>query len=148
NRDQSVGQPVNPLLRSAASRQPEGTIASRSREGKPLLTSFARSSFSGWGVAIGIPREIQRKELMDQLAMMGGVAAALFAIGLCLAWLIGGRLARSVQALTGQAQALGKGETPPPLDDVHVREASEVAAAMADAAALLSERSRQLAIKE
>ena len=148
NRDKSIGQPVNPLLRDAASRQQEGTIASRSREGKPLLTSYARSPLSGWGVAIGIPRESLRTELMDQLALMAGVAAALFAIGLCLAWLIGGRLARSVQALTGRAQALGVGDTLPPLEDVHVREAAEVAAAMADAAALLSERSRQLAGKE
>jgi signal transduction histidine kinase/ActR/RegA family two-component response regulator len=148
NRDKSIGQPVNPLLRSAANRQQEGTIASRSREGKPLLTSYARSPLSGWGVAIGIPRETLRTELLGQLVLMAGVAAVLFAIGLCLAWLIGGRLAHSVQALTGRAQALGKGETLPPLEDVHVREAAEVASAMADAAALLSERSRQLTAKE
>ncbi|RZA32120.1 MAG: diguanylate cyclase, partial [Lysobacteraceae bacterium] len=148
NRAQSIGQPVNPLLRNAVNRAPEGSIDSRSREGKPLLTSYARSSFSGWGVAIGIPRENLRAELLGQLALMGGVAAALFAIGLCLAWLIGGRLARSVQALTGRAEALGKGEMPPPITDVHVREAADVAAAMGDAAALLTERSRQLAAKE
>ena len=148
NRDTSIGQPVNPLLRSAASRQQEGTIASRSREGVPLVSTFAHSSLSGWGVVIGVPRETLRTELLGQLTLMAGVATALFAIGLCLAWLIGGRLARSVQALTGRAQALGKGHTLPPLEDVHVREASEVAAAMADAAALLSERSRQLSAKE
>ncbi|CAN7530184.1 ATP-binding protein [Massilia sp. LjRoot122] len=148
NRDQSVGQPVNPLLRGAAASRLEGTIDSRSREGVPLLTSFARSSFSGWGVAIGIPRATLLTELMGQLALMAGVAALLFAIGLCLAWLIGGRLARSVQALSGQAQALGKGETPPPFTEVHVREAADVAAAIGDAAALLAERARQLAAKE
>ncbi|WP_229440507.1 ATP-binding protein [Massilia sp. BSC265] len=148
NRDKSIGHPVNPLLRDAAARQTEGTIDSRSREGVPLLSTYSLSALSGWGVAIGIPRETLRQELLGQLAMMAGVATVLFAIGLCLAWLIGGRLARSVQALTGQALALGKGETPPPLDDVHVREASEVAGAMADAAALLAERSRQLAAKE
>ena len=148
NRDKSIGQPVNPLLRSAAARQQEGTIASRSREGVPLVSTFAHSSLSGWGVVIGISQETLRTELLGQLAMMAGVAAVLFAIGLCLAWLIGGRLARSVQALTGRAQALGKGDALPPLEDVHVREAAEVASAMADAAALLSERARQLAAKE
>ena len=148
NRETSVGQSVNPLLRNAASQRSEGTIDSRSREGKPLLTSFARSPFSGWGVAIGIPRETLRAELMGQLAMMAGVAGALFAIGLCLAWLIGGRLARTVQALSGQALALGRGEVPPPRPDVHVREAAEVAAAIGDAAALLAQRSRELAAKE
>ena len=148
NRETTVGKPVNPLLREASRLRPEGTIASRSHEGKPLLTTYSRSSLSGWGVAIGIPRESLRAELLGQLAMMAGVATVLFAIALCLAWLIGGRLARSVQALTGRAQALGKGEALPPLEDVHVREAAAVAAAMADAAALLSERSRQLAAKD
>ena len=148
NREKTVGKSVNPLLRDAASRRPEGTIASRSHEGKPLLTSFSRSSLSGWGVAIGVPREILREELLGQLALMAGVAVALFAIGLFLAWLIGGRLARSVQALTGHAQALGKGETPPPFTQGHVREAAEVATAIGDAAALLAERSGQLAAKE
>ncbi len=148
NRDRSVGQPVNPLLRSAAASRAEGTIDSRSREGVPLLTTFSRSSLSGWSVAIGIPRASLLTELLGQLALMAGVAAALFAIGLCLAWLIGGRLARSVQALAGQAQALGRGETPPPFTQVHVREAGAVAAAIGDAAALLAERARQLAAKE
>jgi hypothetical protein len=124
NRQNSIGQPVNPLLRSAAGRSAEGNIDSRSREGKPLLTSFSRSPYSGWAVAIGIPRESLRAELLGQLALMAGVAAGLFAIGLCLAWLIGGRLARSVPALSGQAEALGKGEAPPPAE-IHVREAAE-----------------------
>jgi signal transduction histidine kinase/ActR/RegA family two-component response regulator len=147
NRETSIGQLVNPLLRTAAARSAEGSIDSRSREGKPLLTSFSRSPYSGWAVAIGIPRETLRAELLGQLTLMAGVAAALFAIGLCLAWLIGGRLARSVQALSGQAEALGKGETPPPAE-FHVRETADVGAAIGDAAALLAERSRQLAAKE
>ena len=148
NRASSVGQPVNPLLRAAAQRATEGTIDSRSREGKPLLTSFSRSPFSGWGVAIGVPVESLRAARLEQLALMSGVAAGLFAIGLCLAWLIGGRLARSVQALSGQALALGRGASPPPLPELHVREVADVAEAIGDAAALLSERSRQLAAKE
>ncbi|MCC2954399.1 response regulator [Massilia sp. IC2-477] len=148
NRNKSIGQPINPLLRAAAQRSDEGIIASISREGRPLTSTFAHSPYSGWGVVIGIPRESVRAELTDQLALMALVALALFAIGLCLAWLIGGRLARSVQALSGQALALGRGETPPPLPEVHVREAADVAAAIGDASTLLAERSRQLAAKE
>ncbi|MFC0250625.1 hybrid sensor histidine kinase/response regulator [Massilia consociata] len=151
NRHRSIGQPVNPLLRKAALHASEGTIASRSREGVPLQTSFARSEVTGWGVAIGIPRETLRQELLGQLAMLAGGVAVLFAIGLCLAWLIGGRMARSVQALTGPALALGKGGTGaalPAPSEVHVREAADVAAAIGNAAALLDERSRDLAAKE
>ncbi len=159
NMAQSVGKPVSPLLRNAAMRAAEGTIASQSREGKPLVTSFSRSAATGWGIAIGMPREILRAEMLGQLALMAAGTAVLFAIGLCLAWLIGGRMARSLQALTGPALALGKGKpegrdesAPPftgvPLDQVYVREAAEVAAAIGDAAVLLEQRSRELAAKE
>ena len=161
NMAQSVGKPVNPLLRNAAMRAAEGTIASRSREGKPLVTSFSRSATTGWGIAIGIPREILFAELLGQLALMAAGTAVLFAIGLCMAGLIGGRLARSLQALTGPALALGKDKGKDkdqherarpfagvPLDQVYVREAAEVAAAIGDAAVLLEERSRELAAKE
>ncbi|NNG24361.1 response regulator [Massilia sp. ML15P13] len=148
NPAQSIGKPVNPLLRNAAARASEGTIDSRSREGMPLVTSYSRSALTGWGVAIGIPRAVLRAELLGQLALMVGGTAVLFAIGLCLAWLIGGRMARSLQALTGPALALGKGVKPQPVTGVYVREAAEVAAAIGDAASLLEERSRELAAKE
>ncbi|SFD59095.1 hybrid sensor histidine kinase/response regulator [Massilia yuzhufengensis] len=151
NPAQSVGKPVNPLLRNAAAASNEGTIDSRSREGRPLVTSFSRSALTGWGVAIGIPRETLRTELLGQLAMLAAGVAVLFAIGLCLAWIIGGRMARSLQALTGPALALGKGgrrDALPPFAEMHVREAADIAAAIGDAAALLDERSRELAEKE
>ncbi|UVW29756.1 ATP-binding protein [Massilia sp. H6] len=153
NMAQSVGQPVHPLLRNAIGRAAEGTIDSQSREGKPLITSFSRSATTGWGVAIGLPRESLRAELLGQLALMAAGTVVLFAIGLCLAWLIGGRMARSLQALTVPALALGKDSSARPvfgvpLEQVYVREAAEVAAAIGDAAVLLDERSRELAAKE
>lgn len=146
--EQYLGRRVTDTLHAQIRRAPQGVFDARTQEDTPVRTFFARSPRTGWGIAVGVPHAKLRAELSGQLALLAGGLTVLFAIGLCLAWLIGGRLARSVQALTGLAEALGKGETPPPFADVHVREAADVASAIGDAAALLAERSRQLAAKE
>jgi len=107
--EKSIGTRVTAPLFAAINRGPEGVVDSRTQEGIPVLTHFYRLPSSGWGVAIGLPRASLRAELVSQLALVAGGVAVLFAIGLCLAWLIGGRLARSVQALGAPALALGRG---------------------------------------
>ncbi|WP_288381106.1 ATP-binding protein [uncultured Massilia sp.] len=144
----SIGKRVTAPLLAGLNRSQEDVIDSRSQEGVPVLTHFARSRSTGWGVAIALPRETLRAELAEQLAWVAGGIALLFAIGLCLAWLIGGRLARSVQALGAPALALGRGEQPRIADQFYVRETADVAAAIQDAALLLEQRSNELSAKE
>ncbi|MEW6763884.1 MAG: ATP-binding protein [Pseudomonadota bacterium] len=146
--EKNIGRRVTPPLYAGILRAPEGVIDSRTAENVPVLTHFSRVSSSGWGVGIGLPRASLRAELTEQLALMAGVAVVLFAIGLCLAWLIGGRLARSVQALSAPALALGRGVRPHTTDEFYVRETADVAAAIHDAALLLEQRSLELAAKE
>nr|WP_307732877.1 ATP-binding protein [Massilia agri] len=146
--EKNIGRRVTPPLYAGILRAPEGVIDSRTAENIPVLTHFSRVSASGWGVGIGLPRARLRAELTEQLALMAGVAVGLFAIGLCLAWLIGGRLARSVQALSAPALALGRGARPHTADEFYVRETADVAAAIHDAALLLEQRSLELAAKE
>ena len=146
--EKSIGTRVTAPLFAGINRAPEGVIDSRTQEGIPVLTHFYRLPSSGWGVAIGLPRANLRAELASQLALVAGGVAVLFAIGLCLAWLIGGRLARSVQALGAPALALGRGERPVIADRFYVRETADVAAAIHDAGLLLEQRSNELAAKE
>ena len=148
NPEKNIGRRVAPPLYAGILHAPEGVIDSRTQENVEVLTHFSRVSGSGWGVAIGLPRASLRAELTEQLALMAGVAVVLFAIGLCLAWLIGGRLARSVQALSAPALALGRGVRPNTTDEFYVRETADVAAAIHDAALLLEQRSLELAAKE
>lgn len=125
----------------------EGSISAISQEGIPVQTAYTRSLSTGWAVAIGIPRQsLQEALLRSSLRLAAGVAA-LFVIGLILAWLFGGRIARSVRALTVPASALGRGEavTAPV---VELREAGEVGAALVQAAGLLHQRTAALHTRE
>jgi len=143
-----VGNRVTDPLYHAIARQREGIVPSVSQEGTDLLTFYSRSETTGWHVAIGMPRANLNQALFEPLAALLTGVLLLFAIGLWLAWQIGGRLARSVQALTAPAVALGRGETPPRFTQVHVKEAAEVAEAIGAASNLLGERAQALAFKE
>jgi signal transduction histidine kinase/ActR/RegA family two-component response regulator len=148
NPERFVGKRVTTPLFRAIEASREGIVHSVSQEGTELLTFYSRSRQTGWLVAIGVPRANLNQALFEPLAALVTGVTLLFAIGLLLAWQIGGRLARSVQALTAPAVALGKGETPPRFTQVHVKEAAEVAEAIGAASNLLGERAQALALKE
>ena len=54
NPQENVGRRASPSLYAEMARKSEATLAARSLEGTPLITSFARSSLTGWTVAAGI----------------------------------------------------------------------------------------------
>ncbi|WP_312518472.1 ATP-binding protein [Massilia sp.] len=143
-----IGRRVTDPLYYATLRAPEGIVPSVSQEGIELRTFYSRSRLSGWGVAIGVPNAIRNQVLVEQLAVLLFGVTLLFAVGLWLAWQIGGRLARSVHALMAPAVALGRGEPPRPIPAMHVKEVDDVAAAIGAASMLLGERAQALATKE
>jgi hypothetical protein len=55
NPERSMGQPASKNLQGAIASAPEGWFRSNTIEGNDVYTSYDRSSFSGWTVAIGIP---------------------------------------------------------------------------------------------
>ena len=143
-----VGRRVTDPLYYATLRAPEGIVESISQEGLEQRTFYSRSRLGGWGVAIGVPNAILNQALLEQLTVLLIGVTLLFAVGLWLAWQIGGRLARSVHALMAPAVALGRGDTAPPFKLVHIKEIDDVAAAMGAASLLLGERAQALAAKE
>ncbi|HZX33543.1 MAG TPA: cache domain-containing protein, partial [Rhodocyclaceae bacterium] len=138
-----LGQkPAAGYLESKAGRG-DGAVDFIMKDGVPVLSVFARSPLTRWSVAINIPQEQLAARLSRRLLLVLFGIAALFAAGLCLAWIVGGMIARSFQALLAPAAALGAGEAIAP-SPVSVREAAEVAAAMGEAAGLLQKRSAAL----
>lgn len=135
-------------LQQAMSNRHEGIVSTTARDGEPMLVFFARSSVSGWHVAIGVPRSQLSQALLEPLAALILGITILFGIGLWLAWQIGGRLARSIHALRAPAEALGKGARLPSITPVYVREVGDVADAIGSAAQLLHERALALETKE
>jgi signal transduction histidine kinase/ActR/RegA family two-component response regulator len=92
---------------------------------------------------MGIPRAQLEGTLISRLTMLAVGTSLLFAAGLLLAWLTGGRIARSISSLTASAIALGRGERPP-ASDTKVKEATEVESAIQSASELLRERALAL----
>lgn len=132
-------------LSAALDAGPEGWFRGRTLEGVEMYQAYARSSFSGWAVAIAIPAtEVQAPAW--QIA--GGIAAAA-AAALCaaaaLAALLGRRIAAPMAALTAAARELGRGVPMQPMGDVRIAEIAEVGNALANAGDTIRNREETLA---
>ena len=142
-----VGRKGSVELLKSMMRSPEGALETTTVEGIPVLSSYSRSPATRWSVAIGIPIRSLEGVLAHPLSLLVGGLAALFGIGLVLAWFMGGKISRSVKALTAPAIALGRGGSAP-FPRVHIKEATEVAQAICRAADLLKERAAILQDRE
>ncbi|KRB67871.1 hypothetical protein ASE07_09400 [Noviherbaspirillum sp. Root189] len=145
--EQFVGNKATPRLLQAITNNAEGTLDSTTQEGTLVLTAYSRSPSTNWGVAIGIPNRALKDTLKQRLLLLVAGVTTLFGIGLVLAWVMGGRIARSVTALTAPAVGLGRGDTVR-IPQVDIKEALEVALAISRAADLLKERSATIQARE
>lgn len=141
-----VGKTVPPRIVPSlkAKSASEGSIETPTLEGIPSLVSYSRSAFSQWSVLIAIPLLSFEQDLMRTVFPLGLGIAILFGVSAALAWVVGGRIARSVQALTAPAIALEAGLALAPVSTVYFREADDVAQAMARTAHLLVQRTQAL----
>jgi len=129
------------LERYLASLQGAGELSSQA--GDSVFSVFTRSPVTRWGVRIDIPAKTLEASVKDHLLSLALAVAGLFAVGLGLAWIIGGKIARSFRALTASAFSLGAGKRVV-LAPGDVKEAAEVTRAIAEAAHLLAERDAAL----
>ena len=124
-------------LRPAAA-APEGSFETRTLDGIDVLVVFSRSPLSGWTAYLGIPLHELNAGLRSTVAWLIGATLAALALGLALAWLMGGRITRSVQALIPPALAIGEGGVPV-IPALHFREAQELGQALRNAGASVRE---------
>ena len=128
----SAGTPVDGVLASNAASRPEGLLALPDDGSGPRRHAAWRKSPShGWMVTVSYPDDAARELLGGALARTMAVSAGLLALGLLLAWTIGGAIARSVRDLVRPAAALGRGE-PLVLPPSTIRETAAVARALQD----------------
>ncbi len=138
-----VGKKAVSALLKYFQQAPEGIHEVTTSEGIPTLTAYSRSPVSGWNVAIGISRQSLEAPLMRSLAWFVAGATLLLAVSIGLAWFLGRRITRSAQALVTSAVALGSGE-PIRIPKVYLREADDIARAVASASQLLKNRMQAL----
>lgn len=132
------GKKVSPDLLQRMSVSGEDAFESRTLEGRSVLTVYSRSPLTRWTVALGLPLDELTAGLRQTLVWLIIATFAALVIGLALAWLIGGRIARSIGSLTKTAAALGAGERLI-IPNLHFREANQLRQALLAAAANLQQ---------
>jgi two-component system, sensor histidine kinase and response regulator len=137
-----VGRKGSPILIRRMTEISEGVIESETLEGISVLSSFSRSTVSGWAVAIGVPTEEALAPLWRSLWMSVAGTGLLLLICLALAQRIGRRIARSIEVLAVHATSLGENKAIaiPPLG---ISEADEAARALVKASAALRQRAAE-----
>lgn len=131
-----LGKPVSPALLERMRVSDEGSLESVTLDGVPVLTAFSKSPGSRWGVAVGIPKTELTGRLRQTLQRLVLATAGALGAGLWLAWVVGGRVARSITALTKPAVELASGaqlEIPP----LHFKEANAMRHALLQASVSL-----------
>ncbi len=137
-----VGQKGTPILVQRMREAREGLSENNTLEGIPVYGAFSRGKVAQWSVAVGVPKQVLLAELRDSILLVCAATLALTAVGLGLAWMIGGQIRRSVRSLIEPALALGsEADIAAPHQDI--REVEELARALATASALLQRRTAE-----
>lgn len=152
-----VGKQAGVELRRAAAAAGEGTIMQTFPAKEEAFTAFAKSSYSGWTVAFGVPKWLVLRQIYLWVAWTVAGVAAISMLGILLATFIGRRIAKDVLSLVEPALAIGQGRVVTSIRTESVKETTEVAEALVQASELLqrreterdlAERQRSLAIDE
>ena len=85
NPQETVGKRASPTLYAEMFRRPEATLATVTLEGVPLITSFTRSTLTGWTVAGGISESSLVAPLWRNLAIASVIGGILLMVGLAFA---------------------------------------------------------------
>ena len=85
NPQDTIGKQAAPSLYAEMFRKTEATLPTVSLEGVPLITSFARSSLTGWTVAAGIAEGSLVGPLWRSLAITSVIGGVLLLVGLAFA---------------------------------------------------------------
>jgi diguanylate cyclase (GGDEF)-like protein len=134
--EQFIGTKVDSKLLQRMSESDEGSFKGRTLDGIPVVTVYSRSHATGWSAVLGIPLKELTAGLRQTLIQLIIATCAALAVGLSLAWFIGGRIARSVTAIGKTALALSFGEKLV-IPRLHFHEAVQLGQALLDAEATL-----------
>jgi signal transduction histidine kinase len=127
NEEQRIGTPARAELVAAARQTATGQIRHQTLEGIEVYDTFARSTRSGWTVAIAAPVDVIESSARHATTVAGfGILAAILFAGASV-FLLGGRHVLDIQRAAKAAMDLGLGKIPRPItspivevNDLHV----------------------------
>ena len=127
----SFGKKVMPALLQRLSTTNEEAFETTTPEGAPVFVIYSRSPVTNWVVSVSMPQDEVKGDRRTLALMIFASTIALLA-GLILAWLIGGRIAKSITALISPAKALGSRKAVR-IPALHFKEANALGQALLDA---------------
>lgn len=136
--DKYVGVKAVPELLRRLQKRSEDSLRTTTLDGVLVLSVYSRSPTTGWTVVLGMPAAELTQGLRRSFAWLIFAATAALTLGVLLAWIVGGRIARSIGALAGPARQLASGH-PVAIPILHFREAIELRDALVDAGSILDE---------
>jgi signal transduction histidine kinase/ActR/RegA family two-component response regulator len=132
NDDKLIGKPARAELIAAARQTGRGHIRHRTIEGIEVYDAFARSSLSGWTVAIAAPVDVLESSARQATMVAGlGILAALLFAGTSVL-LLGGWHVRDIQRAVKASTELGLGKVSTPFNSP-VAEVNDLYAAIHNA---------------
>lgn len=106
-----VGRPPSPDLKRAMQGRPEGTLMGTTSEGIPVFAAYTRSAYSGWTVAVGIPRHSLLRRLNLSIVSVCMLVIVSVGVGLGVAALTARRIRGAIIAMIPAAEALSLAKT-------------------------------------
>jgi PAS domain S-box-containing protein len=139
NEDEFLGRPPSADFHAMSLKAAEGSWRTRMLEGTPGYAAMSRSARTGWTVGIGRPAEEVDGPIRRAVWALSGVGAAILALGLGAALLMGQRLVQSLTGAARSAQALAQGQ-PVLAGPSRIVELDGLAAGLHEAGAILDRR--------
>jgi signal transduction histidine kinase/ActR/RegA family two-component response regulator len=116
NDDKLIGKPARAELVAAARQTGTGYIRHQTIEGIEVYDAFARTSLSGWTVAIAAPVDLIESSARQATKVAGlGILAAILFAGTSV-FLLGGRHVRDIQRAAKASMELGLGKVSTPFN--------------------------------
>jgi PAS domain S-box-containing protein len=137
-----VGRLATPALVKRMAEAVEGSVETPDQEGTNVLSTFHRSTMSGWSVAIGVPETVILADVWRWLIWLIGGIVLLSAAAIALAIFLARRMAGSIQALVAPSLALGSGERVE-IGQLDLKETNEVGQSLVKASQLLQRRNAE-----
>ena len=138
-----VGKPASAAFRKVIAAADEGTVDAVNVAGVAALSTFSKSSRSGWVVTFGVPKALVMAQVYRWIGWAVGGATAISLIGIFFAMGIARRIARDIQSLVGPAESIGRGEPVASIGIKSVKETAELAQALVQASTLLRRQAKE-----
>jgi signal transduction histidine kinase/ActR/RegA family two-component response regulator len=123
----------------------EGWYRGPTVEGRDTFTAFVRSGYTGWTVGFAIPAEVVLASAQRTAWVLGGAALLCIGLAIVAAIRVGRGISAPIGRLVDQIPTLGEGR---PIEiRTRIHEVQELAGAMKNVSAAISERHRLLELE-